>query len=431
MEMVFLFLSLLILMYLCMKGVPVFLSSFIAGIFLLITAGLNPVDAMLDGYAVGLGGYFGKFFFIFIMGALFGKLTDISGAADSIAKAVIDKFGQQFIIPAIIIACAVLAYGGVSVFVALFTIYPMMVSLFRKANLPRYLMPAVYFAGAGTFACMMPGSPQIQNLIPSQYFGTTPTAALVPGIITAVFEMVLVFLYMNYCVKKARTKGHGYVMTEKDKILMDANKDKKLPNVLVAILPMVILLVALNVLKYSAELSLFIGVMAGLACYAPQIIWKDVFKNLGDGTMDGVRSLFNTAAVVGFGSLVQMTPAFAASIKAVTSMGGNPLISAAIAITCLAGIVGSGSGAQGIALPILAEYYLPLGVNPEALHRVSTLACLGLDSLPHNGLVVTALGVTGVSHKEGYWPIGVVTCVIPLISLVFMIGLFAVLPGWM
>lgn len=414
-----------------MKGVPVFISSFVAGLFLLITAGLNPVEAMVTGYATGLGNYFGKFFFIFILGALFGKLTDISGAADSIAKTVIDKFGDKFIVPAIVIACAILAYGGVSVFVALFTIYPMMVSLFRKANLPRYLMPAVYFAGAGTFACMLPGSPQIQNLIPSQYFGTTATAALVPGIITAIFEAALVFLYMNYCVKRARAKGHGYVMSEKDKAIMEANKDRKLPNVFVALVPMVVLLIALNLLNLSAEVALFIGVIAALVCYAPQIVWKNIFKSLGDGTMDGVRSLFNTAAVVGFGSLVQMTPAFTAAITAVTSMGGNPLVSAAVAITCLAGIVGSGSGAQGIALPILAEYYLPLGVNAEALHRVSTLACLGLDSLPHNGLVVTALDVTGVSHKEGYLPVGIVTCVIPLVSLAFMLVLFAIMPGWM
>ncbi len=431
MQIFFLLLSLAILMFMCMKGVPVFVSSFVAGLFLLLTAGLNPVDAMISGYATGLGGYFGKFFFIFILGAIFGKLTDISGAADSVAKTVIDKFGEKFIIPAIIMACAILAYGGVSVFVALFTIYPMMVSLFRKANLPRYLMPAVYFSGAGTFACMLPGSPQIQNLIPGQYFGTTATAALVPGVITAIFEAVLVFAYMNHCVKKAKAKGHGYVMTEKDKAIMEANKDRKLPNVFIALLPMAILLVALNLLGLPAEVALFIGVIAAMICYAPQIDWKNIFKSLGDGTMDGVRSLFNTAAVVGFGSLVQMTPAFATAITTVTSMGGNPLISASIAVTCLAGIVGSGSGAQGIALPILAEYYLPLGVNAEALHRVSTLACLGLDSLPHNGLVVTALDVTGVSHKEGYAPIGVVTCIIPLVSLVFLLVLFAILPGWM
>lgn len=431
MSILLLLVSLAILMYMCMKGVPIFVASFVAGIFLLLTAGLDPVTSMITGYATGLGGYFGKFFFIFIMGALFGKLTDISGAADSIAKTVIDKMGDKYIVPAIALACAILAYGGVSVFVALFTIYPMMVSLFRKANLPRYLMPAVYFAGAGTFACMMPGSPQIQNLIPMQYFGTTTTAAMLPGMITAIFEAVLVFAYLSYSVKKARAKGHGYVMTEKDRVIMEANKDRKLPSVLIALVPMVTLLVALNILKFSAELSLFIGVVAAMICYAPQIVWKDISKNLSDGTMDGVRSLFNTSAVVGFGSLVQMTPAFAAAITAVTSTGGNPLISAGIAVTCLAGIVGSGSGAQGIALPILAEYYLPLGVNAEALHRISTLACLGLDSLPHNGLVVTALGVTDVSHKEGYWPIFVLTCVIPLVSLAFLIALFAILPGWM
>jgi H+/gluconate symporter-like permease len=431
MGIVFLLLSLGILVFLCFKGVPIFISAFISGVFLLVTSGLNPVTSMTTTYATGLGAYFGKFFFIFVLGSLFGKLTEVSGAADSIAKAVIEKLGDKFIVPAIVIAGVILTYGGVSVFVAMFALLPMMVSMFKKANISRTLLPAAYFAGAGTATGMMPGSPQIQNLIPGQILGTPANAAFVPGMIAAVFEMVLVFLYLNWAVKNSKAKGYGFVMTEKDKALIELNKDKKVPGFLIAIAPMLILLIALNGFKLQAEFALFVGIISAMIIYCRQINWKDIWKHLGNGTKDGTGALFNTSAVVGFGSLVQLTPAFKVAIDGVTSLGGNPLISAGIAVTVLAGICGSGSGGLGIAMPILAKYYVPLGVNIEALHRVSALASLGLDSLPHNGLVVSVLNVTEVSHKEGYKHIGIVTVLIPLITLVFMIALFAILPGWM
>lgn len=213
-------------------------------------------------------------------------------------------------------------------------------------------------------------------------------------------------------------------MTEKDRAMLELKASKELPGFFIALLPMLILLVALNVLKLSAELALFVGFISGLICYSKFIPWKDIWKHLSDGTKDGTGSLFNTSAVVGFGSLVQVTPAFATLISSVTNIGGSPLIASGLAVTMLAGVCGSGSGGLGIALPIIKDYFVPMGVNVEALHRVSALASLGLDSLPHNGLVVSVLNVTENNHKQSYFPIFVTTCVIPLLTLVFLIALF-------
>lgn len=424
MQIVLVLISLALLIFLCFKGVPIFFSAMISGIFLLLTAGMNPIEQLTTTYVNGLAGYFGKFFFIFVLGSLFGKLTDISGAADAIAKAIIDKLGDKFIIPSIIVAGAVLTYGGVSVFVCMFTLYPLMVSLFKKGDITRTLIPAVYFAGAGTFSCMMPGSPQIQNLMPGQILGTPPTAAMVPGLIAAVFEAVLVFGFIMWYAKRCKAKGMHFEMTAKDEAMLELKKNKELPGFVIALLPMAVLLVALNVFKLSAEVALFGGFIAGLICYAKQIPWKEIWKHLGDGTKDGTGSLFNTSAVVGFGSLVQATPAFATLIGAMTGIGGSPLIASALAVTSLAGVCGSGSGGLGIALPIIKDYFVPMGINLEALHRVSALASLGLDSLPHNGLVVSVLNVSENDHKSSYFPVFVSTCVIPLVTLVFMIVLF-------
>lgn len=391
---------------------------------MLLTAGMNPITEMTTTYVNGLAGYFGKFFFIFVLGSLFGKLTDISGAADAIAKTIIDKLGDKFIIPSIIIAGAVLTYGGVSVFVCMFTLYPLMVSLFKRGDISRTLIPAVYFAGAGTFTGMMPGSPQIQNLMPGQILGTPATAAMVPGMIAAVFEAVLVFSFIIWYTERSKKKGMHFELTAKDQAMLELKKDKVLPNFCIALLPMIILLIALNLLKWSAELALFTGFIAGLICYIKYIPWKDIWKHLSNGTLDGTGSLFNTSAVVGFGSLVQVTPAFATMIASITGIGGSPLIAAGVGVTLMAGVCGSGSGGLGIALPIIKDYFVPMGVNLEALHRVSALSSLGLDSLPHNGLVVSVLNVTENTHKSSYFPVFISTCVIPLITLVFMVILF-------
>ena len=305
MEILFVILSLVLLIFLCFKGVPIFFSAMISGIFLLLTAGMNPVEQMTTTYVNGLAGYFGKFFFIFVLGSLFGKLTDISGAADAIAKTIIDKLGDKFIIPSIVIAGAVLTYGGVSVFVCMFTLYPLMVSLFKRGDISRTLIPAVYFAGAGTFTGMMPGSPQIQNLMPGQILGTPATAAMLPGMLAAAFEAVLVFVFIIWYTNRSKKKGMHFEMTEKDRAMLELKASKELPGFFIALLPMLILLVALNVLKLSAELALFVGFISGLICYSKFIPWKDIWKHLSDGTKDGTGSLFNTSAVVGFGSLVQ------------------------------------------------------------------------------------------------------------------------------
>jgi H+/gluconate symporter-like permease len=421
MSALFLVISLLILMALCIRGVPIFIATFISGVVLVSTAGLNPVTAMLKTYSPGLGGYFGDFFFIFVFGALFGKLTDISGAADSIANFIVTKLGEKAVVPALMVACAVLCFGGVSVFVALFTVYSMMISMFRKANITRKMIPLVYFGGAGTFAMILPGSPQIQNLIPMKSLGTSTTAGLVPGIIAAAFEAVLVFGYVMWCARNYRSKGIGF--EERDSENASArHSDQKLPNPLVAILPMIVLLVSLNVLKLEPALALFVGIVSALLFYSPFIDWKTLVKKLGAGTLEGTGSLFNTSAVVGFGYLIKSVPIFGTLIKTITSTGVNPLVASGAGVAGLVFISGSGSGALSILMPILAKIYIPMGVNAAALHRVATTACFCTPMF--NGLVVTVLSVCGLTHKDVTIPLGVVSTLIPMITLSLLLGLY-------
>ncbi len=51
------------------------------------------------------------------------------------------------------------------------------------------------------------------------------------------------------------------------------------------------------------------------------------------------------------------------------------------------------------------------GISPEVLHRVASMASGGMDTLPHNGAVITLLAVTGLTHRQSYPQIFVVTCI--------------------
>jgi H+/gluconate symporter-like permease len=319
------------------------------------------------------------------------------------------------------VACAVLCYGGVSVFVALFTVYSMMLSMFRKANITRKMIPLVYFGGAGTFAMILPGSPQIQNLIPMKSLGTPATAGLIPGLIAAAFEAVLIFGYVMWCARYYRSKGLGFEERESEKATA-RRVDQKLPHPVLAILPMVALLLSLNVLKLESALALFIGIISALVFYSPFLDWKALMKNLGAGTMEGTGSLFNTAAVVGFGYLITSMPIFSVLIKTITSTHVNPLVASGAGVAGLVFISGSGSGALSILMPILAKIYLPLGVNAGALHRVATTACFCTPMF--NGLVATVLSVCGLTHKDVTIPLGIVNTLIPMITLAFLLGLY-------
>ncbi len=420
----FLLLSIAIVLVLIFKGVPIFFTAVIASIFLLATAGVNVIDGMTTSYISGLGGYFQGQFWIFILGAIFGNMFGVTGAADSIANVIINKLGEKAVVPAVLIVGFILAYGGVSVFVCFFAMYPLMLSLFRKADISCTLIPGLYLAGAGTAAGWIPGSPSVQNVVPCDYLGVSYAGCAAPAWIAGIFEMVLVFLYCFWVVR--RTKAKGMHFERQDELDALKGSDKPLPSALLSAIPMVLLLVLMNFTPLGAAVSLFFGVLAAVVCFYKYYDVKEIWKVLQEGANGGLNSLFNTAAITGFGAVVRTVPAFQTCIEALTSLSFNPLISACLATAALAGICGSGSGGTGIALPIIEQYFVPMGVNKEALARCIALACLTLDSLPHNGLGISLLTYTKNNLKSSYGPMGMVTVVIPIITLVVLLSLCAV-----
>lgn len=425
--------GLALLIFLTMRGMNLLVAGPLCALFVAVFSGL-PLFPQLVGegeanfvgnYMTGFSGFIASWYLMFLLGAIFGKVMEDSGAADSVSKWIVSKLGMKRAVLAIVIACAVLTYGGVSLFVVAFSVYPMAVSLFREANLPRRFIPAALAFGSVTFTMTSAGSPEIQNWIPIEYLGTSPYAGWEVSLIVAVFMMVFGYWWLGKMIKKAILRGESFVSRDNDPV----NEDKALPHPLTGLVPLLVVLIISFIFHNSLQQSaLIIALLGGVI--ATYLLNRKYFRSfwnaVSEGTLGALLALGNTAAVVGFGGVAKAVPAFEVAVNAMTSIPGSPLIGGAIAVSVIAGMTGSASGGQAIALPLLAPHYMDMGVNTEALHRVVAISSGALDSLPHNGYVVTTVrAICGESHQDAYNPVGAVTVIVPLLGVILAIILFS------
>jgi len=379
----------------------------------------------LSSYMNGFSAFVSSWFFMFLLGALFGKLMEDSGAADGVAAALVRSFGMKRAALAVIIACAVLTYGGVSLFVVAFSVYPMALSLFKQANLPRRFIPATIGLGSVTFTMTSAGSPEIQNWIPIQYLNTTPYAGWQVSIVVALFMALFGYWWLTRLLAKAIAKGERFEALTDDPKPMDA---AQLPAPWRGVVPLLVVLLLSFLLHSTLKQSALVVALTGGLFAAAICNWRFLRRPaaaLSDGAIGALLAIANTAAVVGFGAVAKQTAGFNELVAQITSIPGSPLISAAISVTVIAGLTGSASGGQAIALPLLAPHYLAQGVDPNALHRVVALASGALDSLPHNGYVVTTIrAICKETHARAYLSMGAMTVVVPALGTVLAILLF-------
>jgi len=425
--------GLALLIFLTMRGMNLLVAGPLSALFVAVLNGM-PLFPQLVGegeanlvgnYMTGFSGFVTAWYLMFLLGAIFGKVMEDSGAADSVSKLIVNKLGMKYAVLAIVIACAVLTYGGVSLFVVAFSVYPMALSLFKQANLPRRFIPAALAFGSVTFTMTSAGSPEIQNWIPIQYLNTTPYAGWEVSLIVAVFMMIFGYWWLKRMITKAVAKGETFISRDSDPV----SEERALPNPLLGIVPLLVVLVISFVFHDSLKQSaLIIALLGGVI--ATYLLNRKYFKNfwnaVSEGTLGALIAIGNTAAVVGFGGVAKAVPAFNVAVDFMTSIPGSPLIGGAIAVSVIAGMTGSASGGQAIALPLIAPHYLDMGVNTEALHRVVAISSGALDSLPHNGYVVTTVrAICGESHQDAYGAVGAVTVIVPLIGVAIAILLFS------
>lgn len=438
-----LILGLVLLMFLTLRGINIIIAAILSSIFVAITGGLNLETALAGYYMDGFTNYFASWFLIFLLGAIFGKIMHETGAAESIAQWIKRTLGAKRAVFAVVAAAAIMTYGGVSLFVVGFAVYPIAVSLFRAANLPHRFIPAALVFGSISFTMTAPGSPEIQNLIPTEFFGTTPTAGGWVGVLMALLVMITGGLLLSKFVQNAVKRGEtfslpgnrakeevsaGLAEKTEGEILVE---EKTLPHIVFSILPLICVIVMLNIIAQfaSSTAAALISLTAGivLACLTMYKFLAQFWNALAKGAQDALVAVANTCAVVGFGSVAAQVSAFDTVVDGLVSLPGPPILGLAVAVTLICGITGSASGGLGIALPILAPIYLAQGVDPGAMHRVATLASGGLDSMPHNGYVVTTVrAICGETHKRAYWPIFWLSVVIPTIAMLLAVVLYSI-----
>jgi len=417
-------------------------------------------SAVLPAYSAlfmeNMATFIRNYFPVFMLGALFGKLIELSGFAKALAAAISHVAGRGRAMLGIVVICALMVYGGVSVFVVAFAVYPFAAELFRDADIPKRLIPATMALGSFTFAMdAFPGSPQIQNIIPTTFFGTTTMAAPILGPIGGVFIFGVGMAYLEWRRRSAEAANEGYGRVHfNEPETVDAHS---LVSPYLAFLPLAIV-ASTNVLftmliprwygstasialtpagkPLPVEVSRFIGIWAVEAALVLGILtvvlfaWRRVSTTFVKGSQAAISGCLlasvNTASEFGFGAVIAALPGFAAIQSALTVIK-NPLVNEAITVTTLAGITGSASGGLSLALAAMAEQFkasaIAANIPMEVLHRVAAMAAGGMDSLPHNGAIITLLAITGLTHRQSYGDIFAITC-IKTVAVFFVIAVY-------
>ena len=452
--------ALAFLMFAAYRGYSVILFAPIAALGAVLLTDPAAVAPVFSGiFMEKMVGFVKLYFPVFMLGAVFGKLIELSGFSESIVAAAVRYIGRSRANAVIVAVCALLTYGGVSLFVVVFAVYPFAAELYRQSNIPKRLMPGALALGAFSFTMdSLPGTPQIQNIIPTTFFKTTSWAAPVLGTIGSLFIIVVGLAYLEWRRRAAMAAGEGYgskLQNEPERVQASA-----LPNPMLALLPLILVGVVNFVLTkmipewYGASFTVAPEILPGL--HAPVTtpiktvvaIWavqgallagilfvvvtafgriKDRFAAGSKAAVGGaLLAAMNTASEYGFGGVIAALPGFVVVSNALKSIP-DPLINAAVSVSSLAGITGSASGGMSIALAAMSDLFIQgaqaAQIPLEVLHRVVSMASGGMDTLPHNGAVITLLAVTGLTHKQSYKEIFAVT-VIKTLAVFFVIAVY-------
>ncbi|MGS1078734.1 GntP family permease [Pseudoxanthomonas beigongshangi] len=456
--------ALCFLMFVAYRGYSVILFAPVAALGAVLLTDPALVAPMFTGlFMEKMVGFLKLYFPVFLLGAVFGKLIEISGFSKAIVAGTIRVVGRQRAMLSIVLVCALLTYGGVSLFVVVFAVYPFAAEMFRQSDIPKRLVPGTIALGAFTFTMdALPGTPQIQNIIPTSFFGTTAWAAPALGTLGAVFILILGMAYLEWRRRVALRAGEGYGSDLRNE--PEPFRGDRLAHPLVAVLPLLLVGVA-NFLftrwipGWYGDSQSFVPAVIGnpapvvqevskvAAIWAVQgallvgivsvllFAWRPVFASFAEGTKSAIGGALlasmNTASEYGFGAVIAALPGFLVVANALQAIP-NPLVNEAISVTALAGITGSASGGMSIALAAMADSFIAnanaAGIPMDVLHRVASMASGGMDTLPHNGAVITLLAVTGLSHRQSYKDIFAIT-LIKTMAVFFIIALFY-LTGW-
>ena len=445
-----LILSLSLIIFLAYKGYSTIITApLIALLTVLIIGGDSNKHLMLtytEIYMSGFSSFVKNYFPIFLTGAIFARLMEESLYVRSIANFITNNLGKDKTIISVVLAGALLTYGGVSLFTVAFVLYPIANTLFKEANIPKRLIPGTIALGAFTFTMTaLPGTPEIQNVIPMRYFGTDTFSAPILGLSASLLMLISGIIWLTYRIKQAEKSNEGYGDYNIDNYDIESNN---LPNIYLSITPILIIFIS-NLFfskifykiidgsyldKYNLTLDNVSGTWSVIISIVISILFiliinykkiNNLNSVLNSGISNSFLPLLSSSAIVGYGSVIKSLPIFITLQSIILNISSNPIISEAISVNIICGITASASGGLTITLDALAPTFInmsqSLNIPLEVMHRIASLASGGLDTLPHNGAVITTLAICGLTHKESYKDIFITSVAIPISVTAFIV----------
>ena len=417
-----------------MKGWNVLITSLITAAIIALTNGMDLASAMVGGdksYVTGMAGFVQKNLLVFMGGAIIGEFMDKSGAAKSIANAIMGSLGKKgpfFILLGIALVGAILTYAGVSMFVAMFALIPLARPLFKESNTPWHLFCAAWSLGACSFTmAMIPGVPAVAWINAANGCGVSMTAAPILGIVGSIIAIVVSCCYMKFALKRCEAKGEGYLPTGGEGDVEAAvEEDKKIPSLGLSLLPLIALIAIIIIgsqlgVKNVVYIGMVVSVVLCIACFFKYL--PSVRDTLGKGAVNALGPAVFTSAAVGVGTVAAASVGFTVIYGAIFNMPGGTYVSAATMAAALGGIMGSGSGAVGIIAGNFLDPYLATGVDPAALAKIiATSATIG-GALPNSGAMFGMMAAMGLNHGNSYKHIAAISIGAGLCFLIVMIVL--------
>ena len=417
-----LLLTFILLIFLIFKGWNIWIISIISTLFLALTNSLNIEEVIFETYSSFFKNFVGNWFLLFILSSIFGKIMEKSGASVIIAKSLASKIEEKRAILIILIITFILSYGGINIFVIVFSVYPICLFLFSKLNIPKEVCSGLILAiPASITMVVFPGTPSIQNTIPTKYFGTTIYSAPLIGILTSIFIFLCDYYFYSYVIKKLKKTDKKFILDEGEKLENIERKNTKL-EIILAYTPLLILLVInyclINIFAMkSSNFALCIGI--SISIILSIVIFRknlNIKKDLEIGIKNGVEVLFMTASIISFGGVVSKTTAFKSIVDWTIKIKASPLTSMFIVINIICMITASSVGGLTIYLENFSLELLKTEIPVEVLHRMAAIASSGLDAMPFASGIIVVNTIAKTKLKDTYKYIFVSQCIIPMLS---------------
>lgn len=424
-----LIIAIVVLIYGAYKGLGALPLTMIAALVAIVFNGIPLWEGYATHYMTGYTSAYMNYFLMFACSSFYAKLMDESGCAASIGYKFIDWFGTKNIMLVTILIISVLTYGGVSLFVVVYAVAPIMFLLFKEANLPRHLTMACLIIGSATYTMTaLPGTPQLTNVVPTQYLGTTMTAAPVFSMIAAIAIFGLCMMYCNAQKKKASAAGEVWTYPDNmDPALYEVKDRQLLPAAWKSFFPIIVLLLIIIVggkfvsdSTMLATVAMLVGAGIVYLLNFDKLKEKDMKVLLTDGLGGGISGIGGLAAVLAFGTVVQNSDAFQSIVEWVLGLNMNPYVKGIFATSVFSGITGSSSGGLRLMYQSLADYFIASGCNLSILHRLTAIAAGGLDTLPHSPGLFLMFSVLGLNHKTAYRHVFICSVCIPVLVCVIL-----------